>query len=107
VDGLTREEVKAILDAREARRRVYVDKALALVAVGQWSHARRQSVPADVRRLVFLRDRGRCTSCGTADSLEYGHVSPRSLGGSSASPENIRLECRTRNRRRGIRLDDG
>jgi hypothetical protein len=60
-------------------------------------------VPAEVRRQVFLRDRGRCAfvsagghRCGERRFVEFHHVRPRAMDGPS-TPGNIELRCRAHN----------
>jgi 5-methylcytosine-specific restriction endonuclease McrA len=60
-------------------------------------------VPADVKRAVFKRDGGRCTSvgddkhrCGTRKSLEFDHVTPFAKGGLTTVGD-LRLRCRRHN----------
>lgn len=64
-------------------------------------------IPQWVKDHVWARDGGRCayaapdgTRCGGRGGLEYDHVTPWSLGGSSDDPQNIRLLCRAHNLRR-------
>ena len=66
-------------------------------------------IPAPVRRLVWTRDRGRCTDlspngrrCTARDGLEYHHDDPYAFGG-DRTPENIRLLCKIHNALRGER----
>lgn len=62
------------------------------------------SVMAEVRRAVFLRDGGACTyrdpktgrRCGTRRLLQIDHVKPRALGGGHEL-ENLRLLCAAHN----------
>ena len=60
-------------------------------------------IRATVKREVWSRDAGRCQwpldgggICGSTTRLEYDHVVPRGLGGSSDAP-NVRLLCRFHN----------
>jgi hypothetical protein len=59
-------------------------------------------VPAEIRRVVWARDHGRCAFVGPAGrctetgGLEFHHVVPFAKGGPSV-PENIELRCRTHN----------
>jgi hypothetical protein len=61
-------------------------------------------VPAEVKRAVYFRDRGRCTFVGTdgrrcAESafLQFQHIVPRAVGG-KATAENLVLMCAVHNR---------
>jgi hypothetical protein len=62
-----------------------------------------RSIPAEVKRRVWLRDTGRCAfvaatgrRCTERAFLEFHHVEPRALGG-EATPANIQLRCRCHN----------
>jgi 5-methylcytosine-specific restriction endonuclease McrA len=67
--------------------------------------SRRSHVPADVRREVWKRDRGRCTWCGPDGhrcesrwQLEFDHVTPVALGdGGTPTAKDLRLRCRVHN----------
>lgn len=57
-----------------------------------------------VRDVVWRRDEGRCAfvgpegvRCEARTRLEYDHIHPWALGGSSDDPANIRLLCRAHN----------
>lgn len=52
-----------------------------------------------VKREVWMRDEGRCCSCGCEENLEYDHKKPVSKGGNSEA-DNIQLLCRTCNRKK-------
>lgn len=62
----------------------------------------RPPIPADVRRLVFMRDGYRCRHCGSPFNLQLDHIVPYSWGGFS-NPVNLQTLCRTCNRRKGAR----
>jgi hypothetical protein len=69
-------------------------------------------VPAAVRRAVYLRDGGRChyrlasgELCGCTRYLQYDHVPPLALGGTS-TVDGVRLACKAHNLR-AARLDLG
>jgi hypothetical protein len=51
------------------------------------------ALPEQVRREVWIRDRGRCVDCGVASSLAFDHVLPVAVGGSDTAP-NLELRCR-------------
>lgn len=60
-------------------------------------------IPAEIRRAVELRDRGRCAfvgavgRCSATAGLEFHHVIPFAKGG-AATIENIQLRCGAHNR---------
>ena len=60
-------------------------------------------VPAEVKRAVFIRDRGRCAfassdgrTCGERAFVEFHHVVPFAVGG-GATVENVQLRCKAHN----------
>jgi hypothetical protein len=61
-----------------------------------------RSIPAAIKREVWLRDGGRCAfagpdgRCGETAFLEYHHVIPFAAGG-SADATNLQLRCRAHN----------
>jgi hypothetical protein len=66
------------------------------------SGASGRHIPADVRRVVYQRDEGRCAFVGRAGRcretafLEFHHVAPYAAGG-AATADNIQLRCRSHN----------
>ena len=61
-------------------------------------------IPADVKRAVYIRDRGCCAfvgtsgrRCGERGFVEFHHVVPYAVGG-RATVDNIELRCRAHNR---------
>lgn len=102
---LSPEDVIALALEAENRKRLKLDKAHALQAMRQTldSKARRQSIPQDVKLLVWQRDGGRCAECGSQDNLEYDHIIPLALGGSNTD-RNLQLLCESCNRRKGPTL---
>jgi hypothetical protein len=68
---------------------------------GQMDDSR--NIPAEIRRAVHLRDRGRCRyvgpdghRCGERAFLEFHHVRPYAVGG-PCTVDNIELRCRAHN----------
>ena len=55
-------------------------------------------IPAQIKRQVWSRDKGSCTypGCSSKHFLEYDHIQPFSLNGTSTL-ENLRLLCRAHN----------
>src|SRR5262249_44436750 len=67
------------------------------------AHESTRHVPAEVKRAVFIRDRGRCAfvgdggqACGERAFVEFHHVVPFATGG-RATVDNIALRCRAHN----------
>lgn len=66
-----------------------------------------RSISRNVMLQVVRRDRGVCCSCRKNvpdDEVEFDHVIPHSRGGPS-SVDNVRLLCRSCNRKKGDNLD--
>lgn len=59
-------------------------------------------IPQAIRHLVWTRDRGACTGCGSRSILNFDHIIPIASGGRSTA-ENLRLLCFACNQRQGIR----
>ena len=65
--------------------------------------ARARHIPAQVKRVVWQRDQGRCTfvsetgrRCAARKFLEFDHVDPVARGG-EATVDGMRLRCRAHN----------
>ncbi len=63
----------------------------------------RHPIPDEVKLFVWKRDGGRCVRCGSQINLEYDHIIPLSMGGSSTS-RNIQLLCEKCNRSKGANI---
>lgn len=63
----------------------------------------RPGIPASIKRTVWERDHGRCVECRAGVDLEFDHVIPFSLGGSSTAA-NLQLLCAPCNRSKGAKL---
>jgi HNH endonuclease len=59
-------------------------------------------IPQQVKLEVFHRDKGRCVKCGSSQQIEFDHIIPVSLGGSSTA-NNVQLLCQSCNRTKGNR----
>jgi hypothetical protein len=62
-------------------------------------------IPADVKREVYKRDKGRCVKCGATDNLHFDHDYPYSKGGTSITAANIRLLCARHNLAKGGKIE--
>jgi HNH endonuclease len=93
-------------DAIEAERRRASDVARARSILGTdaaGSGGRRQPIPRETRLAVFNRDGGRCAECGSNFDIQYDHIIPVAMGGSS-TVENLQILCADCNRRKGPTL---
>ena len=100
----TAQDVQAIVLKHERQNRKELEHARDLLAIEGVSPARkREPIPEEIRRFVFRRDGGRCQNCGSAELLQYDHVIPFSLGGSS-EPENLQLLCAPCNKAKSGRI---
>jgi hypothetical protein len=62
-----------------------------------------RTIPEDVKKAVSVRDGGKCRVCGSTYDLQYDHIIPHSLGGSSDDVDNIQLLCGRCNRHKSNR----
>lgn len=103
-ENLCSDEVHALLVTRHQRQRQQIDLAQQMVSMGQEPRpTQRGAIPDDVKQFVWMRDGGRCRRCGSAIELQFDHVIPVSMGGSSA-PENLQILCGPCNRRKGAAI---
>jgi HNH endonuclease len=100
----TPEDVRAVVLKHERQNRKELEHARDLLAIdGVIPGRKREPIPEEVRRFVFRRDGGRCQNCGSQELLQYDHVIPFSMGGSS-EPENLQLLCAPCNKAKSGRL---
>lgn len=83
------------LDVQQRREKLEGNRTTAQTA--------RSHIPKEVKYEVFQRDGGKCVECGTGFDLQYDHVIPVALGGSS-SAANLQLLCGDCNRKKGATL---
>ena len=62
-------------------------------------------IPTWVKQQVYKRDKGRCVICSSATELHFDHDFPYSKGGTSATPDNVRLLCARHNLSKGARIE--
>jgi len=103
-DGLDADQVYALLVTRDERRQRQIQRAQAMVEQGpQESELRRGTISVEVRNYVFQRDGGQCVACRSKVELQFDHIIPVALGGSS-DPANLQVLCGPCNRRKGASL---
>lgn len=104
-DGLRADQIYALLVTRQQREAARVERAQAAVAMGGAPRppSPRGSIPDDVKQFVWNRDGGRCRHCGAVHELQFDHVIPVAMGGSSA-PENLQVLCGPCNRSKAAGL---
>lgn len=101
--GYSPHDVFAPIRDRQRKDKARLDRAHLMLNVEQQQTSRRQPIPLEVKRIVFERDGGRCAQCGSNFDIQYDHVIPFSLGGSS-TPANLQLLCGSCNRAKGANL---
>lgn len=84
---------------RDART---VERARSRVSIEEQS-THRQPIPDDVKLFVWQRDEGRCVRCRSNRDLEFDHIIPLAMGGSSTA-RNLQLLCEPCNREKGANL---
>jgi len=67
------------------------------------SGPRRESIPEDVKMVVWARDGAACVRCGSKQNLHFDHIIPVVKGGAS-SEENIQLLCQTCNLKKADKI---
>jgi hypothetical protein len=121
-DGLDDHDVHALLVERERRQARQIERAHLVAGraldgdreggadVGEGGagadagrRSARPGISDEVKTFVWQRDGGRCVRCGTDAALEFDHVIPLALGGSSTA-RNLQLLCEGCNRTKGAAL---
>lgn len=104
-DGLSGSAVYALIVTRQQRQAQRVDRAQQIVAMGAAPRSApiREAIPEDVKHYVWTRDQGSCRHCGATVELQFDHIIPVALGGSS-SPDNLQVLCGPCNRQKGAAI---
>jgi hypothetical protein len=102
---LTSTDVFALIRQESNTRRLALEKAHALQAMAEQldTPRQRERITQEVRIEVWQRDFGRCVDCGSQENLEFDHIIPFAMGGSSTA-RNLQLLCGSCNRRKGMTL---
>lgn len=104
-ERLEPEDVYALLVTQEQvkkRRLENARKTAAIVATPRTATVRR-AIPDDVKLYIWERDQGACVACGSANEIQYDHIIPLAMGGSS-NVENLQLLCGPCNRSKSAGL---
>ena len=100
-DGLTGEQIYALLVTRDQRAEARINRAQSMVAMQQTPRpTRRGAIPDDLKQWVWTRDRGQCRQCSSNVELQFDHIIPIAFGGATAA-ENLQILCGPCNRRKG------
>lgn len=67
------------------------------------SGPRRDSIPEDVKLVVWARDGGACVRCGSKQNLHFDHIIPIAKGGGN-SEANIQILCQTCNLKKSDKI---
>lgn len=76
-------------------KKLYLILSLLLFSFCCFSQSR--NISETTKKVVYVRDGGKCQCCGSSQSLEYDHITPYSCGGASDA-SNIQLLCQKCNR---------
>lgn len=66
---------------------------------------RSRVIPSEVKKIVWERDKGRCTICGATNELHFDHELPYSKGGTSVTAENVRILCARHNLQKSDKIE--
>jgi hypothetical protein len=103
-DGLDASQVHALLVTKMQREQGRIERAQAMVAMGQAPQPSvRGSIPDDVKQFVWTRDEGRCRNCVAQTELQFDHIIPVALGGATVA-DNLQILCGPCNRRKSAGL---
>lgn len=104
-DRLNPDQVYALITTREQRKNQQIERAQATMAMGfePRNSAKRKRIPDDIKQYVWVRDGGQCQSCGATVELQFDHIIPISMGGSS-NVENLQVLCGPCNRSKAAGL---
>lgn len=64
-----------------------------------------RQIPSWVKQEVFKRDKGQCQMCHATDNLHFDHDFPYSKGGTSLTPDNVRILCARHNLQKSDRIE--
>lgn len=66
---------------------------------------RTRVIPSEIKKIVWIRDGGKCVICGSQDELHFDHDLPYSKGGTSVKPENVKILCARHNLEKSDKIE--
>ncbi len=96
-------EMYKIRDPRELNSLVSFTSTLPKTSRAAY-YASSRTIPVQVQRIVWDRDKGRCRSCGSTEELHFDHIIPFSKNGTSKDDKNVQILCAKCNLRKGNRM---
>lgn len=66
---------------------------------------RTRIIPSEIKKIVWERDNGRCVICGASNELHFDHDLPYSKGGTSITPDNVRILCARHNLQKSDKIE--
>ncbi len=66
---------------------------------------RTRIIPSHIKQEVWARDSGKCVVCGATDELHFDHDLPYSKGGTSITPENVKILCARHNLEKSDKIE--
>jgi len=62
-------------------------------------------IPTEIKKEVWIRDKGKCINCGSTKNLHFDHDLPFSKGGTSLTAKNVRLLCMKCNLQKSAKIE--
>lgn len=90
---------KREVDEIRAEKALRKKKQLYLDLGSRVPQSKREAIPQKVRNEVWIRDGGKCATCGSREKLEFDHIVAVSKGGSNTT-RNVELLCQVHNRKK-------
>ena len=61
-------------------------------------------IPKTIKKIIWLRDGGKCVECGSQENLEFDHIIPFSKGGAN-TVKNIQILCSKCNKKKSNKIN--
>ncbi len=65
---------------------------------------RSRYIPKTIKKIVWLRDNGKCVECGSRENLEFDHIIPFSKGGAN-TVKNVQILCSKCNKKKTNKIN--